>query len=69
MLRKRTTTRGGTAAGLLVGLALAGLPTRVLGVRVVPRVVANRRRVLAPARRAAALFGERAGVAAPSIAV
>ena len=58
---------GGTAAGLLVGLALAGLPTRVLGVRVVPRVVANRRRVLALARRAASLFGERAGVAAPAI--
>jgi len=58
---------GGTAAGLLVGLELAGLPTRVLGVRVVPRVVANRRRVLALARRTAALFAERAGVAAPVI--
>jgi D-cysteine desulfhydrase len=58
---------GGTAAGLLVGLELAGLPTRVLGVRVVPRVVANRRRVLALARRTAALFGERAGVAAPVV--
>jgi 1-aminocyclopropane-1-carboxylate deaminase/D-cysteine desulfhydrase-like pyridoxal-dependent ACC family enzyme len=58
---------GGTAAGLLVGLALAGLPTRVLGVRVVPRVVANRGRVLRLARRAAALFAERAGVPAPGI--
>jgi 1-aminocyclopropane-1-carboxylate deaminase/D-cysteine desulfhydrase-like pyridoxal-dependent ACC family enzyme len=58
---------GGTAAGLLVGLALAGLPTRVLGVRVVPRVVANRRRVLGLARKAAALFAERAGVPAPVI--
>ena len=58
---------GGTAAGLLVGLALAGLSTRVLGVRVVPRVVANRRRVLALARRTAALFGERAGVNPPLI--
>ena len=58
---------GGTAAGLLVGLALAGLPTRVLGVRVVPRVVANRRRVLRLARRSAALFAERAGVPAPGI--
>jgi D-cysteine desulfhydrase len=58
---------GGTAAGLLVGLSLAGLPTRVVGVRVVPRVVANRRRVLRLARRAAALFGERAGIAAPLI--
>jgi D-cysteine desulfhydrase len=59
---------GGTAAGLLVGLALARLPTRVLGVRVVPRLVANRRRVLALARRTAALFAERAHVAAPAIA-
>jgi D-cysteine desulfhydrase len=58
---------GGTAAGLLVGLVLAGLPTKVLGVRVVPRVVANRRRVLGLARRAAALFGERAGVMAPFV--
>jgi len=58
---------GGTAAGLLVGLALAGLPTRVLGVRVVPRIVANRRRVLSLARRTAALFGARAGAAAPRI--
>ena len=59
---------GGTAAGLLVGLALAGLPTRVIGVRVVPRLVANRTRVLALARRTAALFAERAQVAAPAIA-
>ena len=58
---------GGTAAGLMVGLALAGLPTRVVGVRVVPRVVANRRRVMRLARAAAARFGELAGVAAPEI--
>jgi D-cysteine desulfhydrase len=58
---------GGTAAGLLVGVTLAGLPTRVLGVRVVPRIVANKRRVLALARRTAALFAERARVAAPAI--
>jgi D-cysteine desulfhydrase len=42
---------GGTVAGLLVGLSLAGLPTRVVGVRVVPRVVANRPRVMRLARR------------------
>ncbi len=53
---------GGTAAGLLVGLALAGLPTRVIGVRVVPRVVANRRRVMRLARAAGARFAELAGV-------
>jgi D-cysteine desulfhydrase len=58
---------GGTAAGLLVGLALAELPTRVIGVRVVPRIVANRTRVLRVARRAASLFGRLAGVDAPKI--
>jgi D-cysteine desulfhydrase len=58
---------GGTVAGLLVGLALAGLPTRVLAVRVVPRVVANRRRVIRLARAAAKRFSALAGVAAPEI--
>ena len=58
---------GGTAAGLLVGLALAGLRTRVVGVRVVPRVVANRGRVLRLARRSARLFGRLADVAPPAI--
>ncbi len=33
---------GGTAAGLAVGLAAAGLTSQVIGVRVVPRAVANR---------------------------
>ena len=58
---------GGTAAGLLVGLALAGLSTRVIGVRVVPRLVANQRRVLRLARRSAALFARLADVAPPVI--
>jgi 1-aminocyclopropane-1-carboxylate deaminase/D-cysteine desulfhydrase-like pyridoxal-dependent ACC family enzyme len=58
---------GGTAAGILVGLALANLPTRVIGVRVVPRIVANERRVLRLARRSAVLFSRLAGVAAPVI--
>ncbi len=58
---------GGTAAGLLVGLALAELDIRVVGVRVVPRIVANRRRVLHLARRTAALLGRLAACAAPSI--
>jgi D-cysteine desulfhydrase len=58
---------GGTAAGLLVGLALAGLPTQVVGVRVVPRVVANRARVLRLARRTHALLARLAGVALPAL--
>jgi D-cysteine desulfhydrase len=47
---------GGTAAGLALGLEVAGLPTRVLGVRVVSRIVANRSRVLRLASRAARLI-------------
>jgi len=58
---------GGTAAGLLVGLALAGLTTRVVGVRVVPRIVSSQGRVLRLARRTARLFGELADVAPPTI--
>jgi D-cysteine desulfhydrase len=37
---------GGTAAGLALGLAIAGLSTAVLGARVGPRIGANRWRVL-----------------------
>jgi D-cysteine desulfhydrase len=58
---------GGTVAGLLVGLELAGLPTRVLGVRVVPRIVANRARVLRLARQTRALLATRTGMALPRI--
>lgn len=36
---------GGTAAGIALGVAIAGLRATVVAVRVVPRVVANRRRV------------------------
>jgi D-cysteine desulfhydrase len=36
---------GGTAAGLTLGFAIAGLKTHVVGIRVVPRLVANRIRV------------------------
>lgn len=56
---------GGTAAGLLVGLALAGVRTRVVGVRVVPRIVANRARVLRLARRTHALLAYLSGETLP----
>ena len=52
---------GGTVAGLLVGLAVAGLPTRVVGVRVVPRSVGNRWRVMRLARQSGALLARLAG--------
>lgn len=48
---------GGTVAGLALGVAWLGWPTRVLGVRVAPWIVANRRRALRLARQAAALIG------------
>jgi D-cysteine desulfhydrase len=58
---------GGTAAGLLVGLALAGLPTRLIGVRVVPRIVANRTRVLRLAERTRGLLSRLARTALPAL--
>jgi D-cysteine desulfhydrase len=60
---------GGTAAGLLVGLALAGLPTRVLGVQVVPRIVANHARVARLARRTHALLSRLLGAPLPPLDV
>ena len=44
---------GGTAAGLALGFRIAGLGIHVVGARVVPRIVANRRRVLRLAHRTA----------------
>jgi D-cysteine desulfhydrase len=41
---------GGTAAGLAIGLALGGLRTRVMAIRVIDRLLANRPRLLAKAR-------------------
>lgn len=58
---------GGTAAGLLVGLAVAGLPTRVIGVRVVPRIVANHRRVFRLAARTHALLARLTGAELPAL--
>lgn len=56
---------GGTAAGLLVGLSIAGVRTRVVAVRVVPRIVANRARVLRLARRTRRLLERLAGESLP----
>jgi len=47
---------GGTTAGLWLGAAIAGLDAEIVGVRVVPRVVANRRRVRSLAHGAARLI-------------
>ena len=57
---------GGTAAGLLLGTEIAGLRTQIVGVRVVPRLVGTRRRVLRLARGAARLVARYAGEAVPA---
>jgi D-cysteine desulfhydrase len=47
---------GGTAAGIALGVAWLGWPTRVVAVRVAPRLVANRWRTTRLARQAARLL-------------
>lgn len=59
---------GGTAAGLALGFRVAGLGIRVMAVRVVPRIVARRSRVLALANRAAALIETISGTRVPRVA-
>jgi D-cysteine desulfhydrase len=50
---------GGTAAGLALGFTLAGLSTRVVAVRVIDRLLANRPRLLGRLRATAALCRSR----------
>lgn len=52
---------GGTAAGLALGLAIAGVRTTIMMVRVVPKIVANRVRVRSLMRRTAAFIASRTG--------
>lgn len=47
---------GGTAAGIALGIAWLGWSTRVIAVRVAPRIVANQWRTLRLARKAAAVL-------------
>ena len=56
---------GGTAAGLMLGFAIARVETTLLAVTVAPGLVANRRRVLAIAGRTARLIERTAGVTVP----
>jgi D-cysteine desulfhydrase len=60
---------GGTVAGLLVGLAIAGLPTPIVGVQVVPRLVANGARVRRLALRTRALLERLTGERLPPVDV
>ena len=52
---------GGTAAGLALGFALAGVATQVVAARVVPRIVGRRGRVVGQARSACALIERLSG--------
>jgi 1-aminocyclopropane-1-carboxylate deaminase/D-cysteine desulfhydrase-like pyridoxal-dependent ACC family enzyme len=58
---------GGTAAGLALGLAIAGLRTVVVGARVGPRVAVNRRRLLALAEGARRLITRVTGEPCPRV--
>jgi D-cysteine desulfhydrase len=52
---------GGTAAGVALGLAIAGVRTNIVMARVVPRIVANRVRVRSHMRRTAELIRQKTG--------
>jgi len=58
---------GGTAAGLALGFAIAGMDTTVLGVRVGPRIGANRWRVLRLVEQTRHLIGRYAGRMPPPV--
>jgi D-cysteine desulfhydrase len=57
----------GTAAGLALGFAIAGLETTVLGARVGPRLAATRGRVLRLARGARSLIRRLSGADCPAV--
>ncbi|MGQ0715595.1 MAG: 1-aminocyclopropane-1-carboxylate deaminase/D-cysteine desulfhydrase [Gemmatimonadaceae bacterium] len=59
---------GGTAAGLALGFASAGLPTVVIGARVVPRIASGGARVRWLARSTARWVRRETGVILPSLA-
>jgi len=52
---------GGTAAGLLLGFAVAGLDIELVGVRTGPRAFANKRAVISLARKTQTLIREMTG--------
>ena len=58
---------GGTAAGLALGFRIAGVSTRVIAVRVVPRALGRRARLLALARSAASLLERLTGATVPRV--
>ncbi len=58
---------GGTAAGLALGFLIAGVAVRLVAVRVVPRIVGRRQRILSLANRAARLIERTTGQRLPRV--
>jgi D-cysteine desulfhydrase len=58
---------GGTAAGLAAGFRIAGVSTRVVGVRVVPKALGRLSRVLRLARGVSRLIERRTGSRVPRV--
>ena len=58
---------GGTAAGLALGFAIAGMNITLVGARVAPRIAAGRARVLALAERERRLIRRVSGEAIPKL--
>jgi len=58
---------GGTAAGLALGFAIAGMETKVLGARVGPRIGANKWNVFRLAEQTRRLIARYTGRAPPSV--
>ena len=58
---------GGTAAGLSLGFAAAGMRTQVIGARVVPRMATGRARVILRARATARWVQKKTGVVLPRV--
>lgn len=56
---------GGTAAGLVLGFSIAGVATEVVGVQVVPRIVANAARVSAYVKATHRLLENASGETVP----
>jgi D-cysteine desulfhydrase len=58
---------GGTLAGVLLGARIAGLRSRIVGVRVVPRLVGRAGRVVSLANRTARLIEKLSGTTIPRL--
>ncbi|HJU69502.1 MAG TPA: pyridoxal-phosphate dependent enzyme [Gemmatimonadaceae bacterium] len=58
---------GGTAAGLALGFAAAGMRTQVIGARVVPRIATGHARVILRARATARWVRKKTGVVLPRV--